>query len=391
MPISSYKKDFKRVAAGLALCSILTPSMASAADSGNLKIGGAVRYNFFSKSWLKNPDATQATWDTWRINVDRKTKNGIDLSFEYRFYPTSDASFIHHGYLGYALDKDLYGKIGVFQKPFGITPYASHSWFFQTPYYVGLEDDYDMGAGLDWKATDKLKVQLAYFRQAEPHGTLDNDGGSDEASRYSYDVVTTGTGAGEADLRELNTVNLRLAYKLTPEWEIGASGQVGEIYNNTTRDSETAYAVAAHLLGNIDHFNVKAEFVNYDYKARNNDGVLMSAVPMGAYGSIYNVAAKANMYVAGVAYDVPVEFGPVTNLQFYVDYTYTQKLEDGFEDTQQLVPGVLVTAGPVYTYIDVAMGKNHPWIGGDWNDGLASGDANAKWETRFNVNVGYYF
>jgi len=371
----------KHLALGAALSSFMVPSQAAmAAEEEGFTIGGALRYNIYSKSWENNPDATQFTWDTWRLNVDG-TKGGVDLSFEYRFYPDYDAHFIHHGYFGYQLDEDLYGKLGVFQKPFGITTYASHSWWFQTPYYVGLEDDYDMGIGFDYTPTEDLELQLAYFRQAEPNGSLDGD--NDIASRYSYDVVST----DDADLKELNTINARVAYQLTPCWEIGASAQVGQLYNGEIDDSETAYAFAGHLEGNMGNWNIKTEFVNYDYNAKDDDGNKLTAVPMGAYGGTYDVAAEANMYVAGVAYSVPVEFGPVTNLQFYVDYTYTQKLEAGMNDTQQLVPGVLVTAGPVYTYVDVAMGKNHPWLGGD---DLAAGEED-DWETRFNVNFGYYF
>lgn len=222
----------KHLALGAALSSFMVPSQAAmAAEEEGFTIGGALRYNIYSKSWENNPDATQFTWDTWRLNVDG-TKGGIDLSFEYRFYPDSDAHFIHHGYFGYQLDEDLYGKLGVFQKPFGITTYASHSWWFQTPYYVGLEDDYDMGVGLDYTPTEDLELQLAYFRQAEPNGSL--DGENDIASRYSYDVVAT----EDADLKELNTINARVAYQLTPCWEVGASAQVGQLYNSELDDSK---------------------------------------------------------------------------------------------------------------------------------------------------------
>ncbi|MEC9486853.1 MAG: hypothetical protein UMU76_05025 [Prosthecochloris sp.] len=387
---STLATSLKKFALLGASCALLAPATAKAAEDDGFNIGGAVRYNIYSASYAKNGAGDeQFTWDTWRLNVDG-TSGGIDLSFEYRFYPSFDTHFIHHGYMGYAFSDDLYGKLGVFQKPFGITTYASHSWWFQTPYYVGLEDDYDMGVGLEYTPTADLEMQLAYYRQAEPRGALDNGNAfaeSDEAARYSYDIVPD----DGADLKELNTANARIAYQLTDCWEIGASGQIGQIYNSALDDAETAYAVAAHLEGNMGNLNVKTEYVHYDYEARDNAGNKMDLVPMGAYGLVYDVAAEADMYVAGIAYDVPVEFGPVTSLQFYVDYTYTDKKNDAFADTQQLVPGVLVTAGPVYTYIDVAMGKNHPWLTDSFGAGLDEGDDDADWETRFNVNIGYYF
>ena len=36
-------------------------------------------------------------------------------------------------------------QVGVHQVPFGILPWASHNFYFQLPYYLGLEDDYDLG------------------------------------------------------------------------------------------------------------------------------------------------------------------------------------------------------------------------------------------------------
>ncbi|MFW6327920.1 MAG: hypothetical protein ACOC2F_06355, partial [Bacteroidota bacterium] len=83
------------------------------------KFGGAVRYNLLSTYYESgsgnlNP---QATWDTWRLNVDGSMA-GIDLSFEYRFYPTFGTHFIHHGYFGYAFSDNVYMKLGVSQVPF---------------------------------------------------------------------------------------------------------------------------------------------------------------------------------------------------------------------------------------------------------------------------------
>ncbi len=69
--------------------------------------------------------------------------------------------------------------------------------------------------------------------------------------------------------------------------------------------------------------------------------------------------------------------------------------------------GALITAGSVYTYVDLAMGQNHPWItnnfggtdlgmgnlersGGTLSDSNLP-DQRPAWNTRFNINIGYYF
>lgn len=380
-----------------------------AQDDDGFTFGGAMRYNLISTSYNETKTNPAFTWDTWRLNVDGSV-SGVDLSFEYRFYPTFGSHFIHHGFLGYGLSDNVYMELGVTQVPFGITTYASHSWWFQGPYYVGLEDDYDMGINFDITPNDKMKLSLAYFRQAEPEGPKfggDVTFGNAGPGRYSYDVVP-GAGAyvsgngyetAQASLRELNQFNARLAYDVAPGWELGASAQVGGIYNSVLDESETATAFAGHVVGNFGNFNLKAEVINYDYSAKADDGTDLDVIQMGAYGYEYwggddysgGVATQANLYVAGLAYSVPVEWGPISNLQFYVDYTLIDKTEESFYNTEHLVPGMLITAGSIYTYVDYAMGKNQPWLTGSFGKGLGTGVEDPEWNKRFNINIGYYF
>jgi len=344
-----------------------------------VKFGGAVRYNIFFKSWVHDKTEPEFTWDTWRLNVDART-SGVDLSFEYRFYPVDDTHFIHHGYLGYGFTDHLYMKLGVSQVPFGITRYASHSWWFQIPYYVGLEDDYDMGIKFDYTGISNLTLNVAYFHQPEPQGS------SGYAARYSYDITPT----DDASLKEVRQFNVRAAYQAGEDIELGLSGQFGRNYNSVLENSEASTAFAVHVLANFGNFNFKGEYISYDYGARDNEGNKLDKVQMGAYGSTYNVASKGNIYVMGLAYSVDVDFGPVSNIQPYIDYSLIDKRKTGFETTQHLVPGFLVTAGSIYTYVDWAFGKNNAWLGA-WDNGLAEGDPDADWENRFNINIGYYF
>jgi len=409
-------------------------------DEDGFTFGGAVRYNVISESYESDPTTlnTYATWDTWRLNVDGSVAD-VDLSFEYRFYPTFATHFIHHGFLGYGLSDNVYMELGVTQVPFGITTYASHSWWFQGPYYVGLEDDYDMGLNFDITPSDKMKLSLSYFRQAEPQGPASGgvNWSGPGSGRYSYDIVP-GSGAYydeetetlvpvSASIRELNQFNARLAYNLNEDWEIGASAQLGQIYNSNIDDSKWSTALAAHVVGNFAGFNLKAEYINYNYSAESddlnpaidgNDTEELDIIQMGAYGFPYDIAAEANLFVAGLAYSIPVEWGPISNVQPYVDFTLIDKANANFENTYHLIPGFLLTAGSIYTYVDFALGKNQPWLTEDFGTGLGqgrtwSGDAEDEgkffytedaakvgkpvpidqvdWNLRFNINIGYYF
>lgn len=380
-------------------------------DDSGFKFGGAVRYNILATNYESgfgelNP---RFTWDTWRLNVDGSMK-GIDLSFEYRFYPTFGTHFIHHGYFGYEFSENVYMKFGVTQVPFGITTYASHSWWFQGPYYVGLEDDYDAGIKFEISSFENLDINLAYFRQAEPEGPKfggDVTFGNGGPGRYSYDIVpgNVAYSSGDslvttfADIRELNQFNLQAVYHLNDDWNIGVSGQIGGLYNTELGSAETSYAFAGHLEGNFGNFNLKTEYIHYNYQAKANNGEVLDVVQMGAYGYEYfggegytgGVAAQANLYVAGLAYSIPVEWGPISSIQAYLDYTLIDKVNENFYDSHHLIPGLLVSAGGIYTYIDYAMGKNQPWLTESFGKGLGSGVADPDWHTRFNINVGYYF
>ena len=386
---------------------LLFPFITSAEVSekkDGIKFGGVLRYNISSKNYESNSDKTdpQFSWGMWRLNMDGSI-SGIDLSFEYRFYPSYKAHFLRQGYFGYKFSDVVYTKVGVTQVPFGILRSAGNNYFFQAPYYVGLEDDYDMGIKFDITPTDNIDISLAYFRQAEPNGS-----GPTYTSRYAYDIVP-GMGAivdtegnfkmTDATLSELNQYNARVAWRFVPNWEVGLSGQLGGIYNKKLNKSETSYAYATHLVGNFAGFNLKTEFVHYNYKAKDDKGNYLEVVQMGAYASDLpggdgytgGVATKANMYVVALAYDIPVSWGPITNIKPYIDYSYVDKANKHFYDTQQFIPGFMVTAGPIYAYIDYAMGKNQPWLTEDFGKGLGSGVANADWNSRFNVNFGFYF
>ncbi len=378
-------------------------------DEDGFTIGGAMRYNVIYTDYESSGGATNPafTWDTWRLNVDG-TMKGVDLSFEYRFYPTFGTHFIHHGFLGYGFNDKVYMELGVTQVPFGIETYASHSWWFTGAYYVGLEDDYDMGINFDITPTEKLKISLAYFRQQEPEGPRYNGVvtfGNSGPGRYSYDVVPTG---GElvvgndtlmASLRELNQFNARIAYDINDDWEIGASAQMGQLYNSVADVSDWTTAFAGHVVGNFGNFNLKAEYIMYDYTATSDAGTDLEVVQMGAYGYEYfggdgysgGVAAQANLYIAGLAYTIPVDLGPISSIQPYVDYTLIDKTNENFHDTHHLIPGCLITAGNIYTYVDYAMGKNQPWLTNSFGKGLGTGVEDPEWNARLNINIGYYF
>jgi len=54
----------------------------------------------------------------------------------------------------------------------------------------------------------------------------------------------------------------------------------------------------------------------------------------------------------------------------------------------------LITAVPIYTYVDFIFGNNALFLGDSVVNGIEQGlgkGGKDDWNTRFNINVGYYF
>jgi hypothetical protein len=260
-----------------------------------------------------------------------------------------------------------------------------------------MEDDYDVGVGVVYPSR-KFDLQLAFFKNSERSFT----GDSIDSARYSYDIVRTdenelGYAGVENPINneEVNQFNVRFAYPFSHRdvgtTEIGISGEYGGIYNSTTRKTGDRWAAALHLNGNYGRFNVMLEALGYEFQPENPAGQDDQFIVMGAYDAPYKVAGTGAIYIANVAYTLPFKRGLIDSIAFYNDYSHLAKDVIGYEDSQQNVLGMLVTAGRLLTYVDFAFGKNHPWLGPNYGSALAEGDPNADWELRFNINIGYYY
>lgn len=361
------------------------------ADSSNyLTIGGALRYNLYLEDYggAIGEQDSEFTFDMWRINVEGRAE-GININFEYRFYPTFGTHFIKQGWLGYNFSEQTNLQVGVTQVPFGLLQYASHNWWFQLPYYLGLEDDHDMGAKLT-TSRGNWDFHLAYFMQADPNGIAEF--APQNTARYSYDIVPSQNQTNT----ETSQFNGRAVYNWqhgsNSNTELGASLQYGGIYNSELDEVSNHFAIAPHIDGTYGNVNIKAEYIYYNHNAQNDVGNTTDVVRMAAYGvAPYDVAAEGNMYVLGVSYSHDVDWGPISNLTFYNNYTYLDKSNETFTDSQHNVLGVMVTAGRLYTYFDIASGKNQPWLTDNFGQGLGAGVDDPRWNTRFNINIGYYF
>jgi hypothetical protein len=363
---------------------LLSTGAIHAQDKPQIEIGGALRFNYNLSSWKDGQKKRGGDfgYDVFRVNAKGAYK-GILMNAEYRLYsPGFGGGMLKQGWLGYNLNEQDQIQLGLTQVPFGIQQYNSHNWFFNLTYYVGLEDDHDMGFKY-MHTGEKFEYQLAFFKNAEELRFGNNSEIS--PNRYSYDI------AGRN--KEVNQFNGKIIYKFGKEStsRLGASVEYGGLYNLDTEETGSHGAFAAHYEINKGKWNAKAQFITAFNNPENASGESNDIVSMAAYGFPYEVASDFNMYTLGISRNVPVEWGPVTNLQFYNDFGFMEKKAAGFTDSYMNTTGFLISAGNVYTYIDYAAGYNHSWLGGNFVDDFARGNPDAKWEARFNVNVGYYF
>lgn len=361
-------------------------------------VGGALRYNYVYRDYREADAAEggQLLFDTFRINTG-VAYGPIEASAEYRFY--AGYHFLKTGWVGYRPSEEALVQAGVHQVPFGITTYASNSWFFQLPYYVGLEDDHDAGVKATY-ASGPLTVAGAFYKQADGPFT----GSSLASARYSYDVVPSRAGTldyGTAPVeearsnREVNQGNLKATYTLTGgpvTAEVGASGQLGGLYNDATERMGSHWAAAGHADVTVGPVNAKLQLIRYEHDPENPAGQDSDFVVFGAYDFPYKVAADGTFYSAALNYSVPMDGdGLISSVNVYNDVSYLDKDPDGYVDSIQNIAGVSVGAGPVFTYFDLVVAKNHPFsiVGDDFAAALAEGSD--EWHTRFNVNLGVYF
>ena len=357
-------------------------------------VGGALRFNYRYMSWkdeqyakIANAQGGEFLLDTFRFDINGSYK-GLKLSTEYRFY--AGYNMLHHGYVEYDFNKNNRVQLGISQVPFNIQPYASHNWFFSISYYVGLEDNYD--AGIKYiKYKGPWTFKLAFYKNSGGNYT----GKSLASSRYSYDIVPARKSlAGmESNNKEVNQFDLKVAYTIDHgdlgSTELSFSGQYGQLYNTKLDKMGNHNAWALNLNGYYGRFNVQLGAIRMADNPKTLPGIPTDRVVMGAYDFPYEVAAKGNIYAVGLAYKLPVKWGPITSLNFYNDFSMYDKDKKSFYNTFHNITGCAISAGKVYTYIDFAHGKNDPWLG--QFKGLGPGVKNAKWKLRFNINIGYYF
>lgn len=373
-------------------------TQANASDKiqfGDLTVGGAMRVNYVVGDYPGTGAASRAweddgnfTLDTFRVNLDYASGPYIG-KLEYRWY--NGYNFLHTGWLGYNFEDDSQLQVGVNRVPFGPGPYGvSQSWFFDQHYYVGLSDDMDMGVKYS-KPAGNWQWDFAYYYADE--GAY--RGSSEDSARYSYDVVNK-DGSG---YEERNQVNVRGIYSMPDAGvptDIGFSLQVGELKSNGPQEDGDHYAASVHMINTWGNLKLATQLTRYEYDVDAAQPLgTDQLVQFGAYDFPSTAAAEA--WIPAISLSYTYKTDGVDWLDYvvpYVEYSSIMKDESGFNDSDLYMLGMAWAHDGWYIYTDLAYSNGNEFVGGELNTSAGerlAANTNDKWQTRFNINFGYYF
>jgi len=375
------KKSTKFMLSMVATAIALTGFNVSAEEQEDgINIGGAVRVNYGYKDYSEasKDKGGDLTFDMAAIKFDGK-KGDWGLAAEYRF--TSSTDYIKYGYGIYNIDPEWQLQFGINKVPFGNRDFISNSWWFGIPYYLGFEDDHDVGVKAVYNSNG-WHTDLAFYKNAE-YGPTEN-------KRYATDLYTGTINGTEYNNEETNQVNVRQTY--TAEHEggsttFGGSVQYGQIYNNKTGNTGDRYAAALHLDSSYNGWNLQLQAMQYEYDAA--DAVDSNKIGVSVVSWQYEIASKGQAYSANIAKTFNTDWGSV---KCYNDFgLMTPDVDDSsYDNSMQNVTGCAVSAGPTYTMIDFVMGKNMTFSTAN-NDHVGLPEMGDDWDKRVNINFGYYF
>lgn len=338
------------------------------APSPGLDLGGAVRFNY---GWLDyGPDSGL---DPELVRVDAKGGRGpLHFSAQYRFYDGFDA--VHHAWVGWRTDAGSDLRAGIQQVPFGLLPYASQSFWFGSGYYLGLEDDYDLG--VVWQHDgDPQQWHLGLFL-ADEYGT------GARADRYSFDVATT----PEHPYRERERVHVR--YQRTQPAGVGEVAWGASVFSGRIEDRVDGrhyghHGAAVHAQWVHEAWTLQAQWARYRY------AVPGSRLALSAFQYPFEITAEADVPSLNVAHALQ-RSGWFDAITCYNNLSTTQPV--GHHDVRaswQNVAGCSFAKGVMFTYVDWIAGRNMWFVGGP-GVGVAEPGGD-RWRSRLNINIGFYF
>jgi hypothetical protein len=243
------------------------------------------------------------------------------------------------------------------------------------------------------KSIDNLALDFAYYAASEG----DWYGDSEDAARYSYDVVDE-SGDG---YEEEHQFNFRAIYTLESDnftTDLGVSLQYGMLDSNGPQDDGDHYAGSVHASTSIGNLTIAPQLTYYNYDVDDEQPLgTDKLVLFGAYD--YTTAVATEAYVAALSVSYKIETPQLNWLDYvlpYVEYSSIIKeddeiLGDDVNDSDMFVIGAAWANGGWYIYTDLAMSDGNDFVGTESGWERMGRNSDNEWEYRGNINFGYYF
>ncbi|MCL1046524.1 OprO/OprP family phosphate-selective porin [Shewanella electrodiphila] len=365
------------VATAIAMSSVNV--MAEEQEDG-INIGGAVRVNYAYRDYDESNKDKLGELDFEMAAIKFNGKKGDwGLAAEYRF--TSGSNYIKYGYGSYDIDPNWQLQVGINKVPFGNPEFISNSFWFGIPYYLGFEDNHDVGIKASYD-NNGWNTDFAFYKNPVYSAT--------ENKRYSASLFSGEINGTEYHNEETNGFNFRQTY--TSEYEggsttFGGSVQYGQIYNSDTGNMGDRYAVALHLDSTYKGWNLQLQAMQYEYDAA--DSADDNKIGIAVVSWQYEIASKGQAYSANIAKTFATDFGSV---KCYNDFGLMTPdvADDSYDNSMQNVTGCAISAGATYTMVDFILGKNMTFSTAN-NDHVGLPEMGDDWDKRININFGYYF
>ena len=375
------------------LAAIALPAGAVAIND-NLDIGGAVRARI---DYDPDRDLEKLSFDTAFLTTSYNSDSWIGAA-KYRFYgdaypydytdKVGDISFAEYAWIGYKFDESRQVQIGLNKIPFGLQPYFGSTFFESLGNVIGLEDIQNVGAKYI-QQHDDWNVQLGYYLHPADQGEGTSRGGRTYATSVATgdDYVTDGSDNHE---RDILVGRLARDIKLGAwQSEIGASLLTSSLENQDTHDSGRRNALAVHYLGKNGTWGVQLQATRQEMTPENPGSE--DLVSFGSFDGTFNVAAKGELYVTDLSYELPGTFGWFSGVKVYGNYSLFDKDESDFENSQRFILGTSFSLKDLWIAVEWLHGKHDPYIGGGcYTQSLGAGGSD-RWENQLYTNIGYYF
>ena len=360
----------------------------------SVQVGGVVRFNHRYEQWdSPNRGFGKLDFDIFRLDLKGKFDNAyFDASY---IFQDQDKRSIEKAFVGYNFNENNSLEAGLVYKPFALYPYPQNGWTYHIPFFLGLGDS--IAPGLNWNFHNKdWDIKLGYYPEM-----------LDTSLRYSPESATyndlknsafpTQSGYQNEKRHQFNTRIVRKFDTDVGQQEVGLSGAIAQLHNQSTDKNGQYYAVGLHTNNNYKRFNLQSSVIHYQYDAKNPDGVDNDMTLMGTNGltPAYFIASEGTVASLNLAYSLPVQnMGILKTIRFYNDYSYLDKKRDDWGDSQMNTTGMMFIASPFMVWADYTWGKNANVIGGATNStGFTSTNSpnSDKWLYRVNLNIGFSF